>query len=435
MKISAERRRVLAQAWRDYPVTLGIIFAAAVLYLAVGSYAYSSPDHGEEARRVFGASRWLIVLETNRPNGPFEQVPYLVGPFDLWNGQWWRVPISGFHHADLIHLVLNCIAIGFMGYLLEPRMQRLTYFLFFLTATTVSLLPEYLLEKSAIGLSGAAYSMFGLLLVLRKRDPQVAESFHDGFVRTGLAWLIICVFLTAFEILAIANFAHFFGLVYGLAAGRILFGETAASRRFQVAFYGAHLLIVPALYFVMHPFWIGRYHWYLANFTQGHQERVIHLERAIRRDPGLGRPWSDLAALQASRGETQTAWRTILQGLYHNRSYEKGVGLARKLWQRFYTAADRQQASEVLGEIFAEEAAAWEKRLGILPEKPANAALKLAEGDDSFWWEADDSAQTPENAIELPATIDGTDELREDDRSAPAVDPDNPLSAAAGAST
>jgi membrane associated rhomboid family serine protease len=247
MKISAKQRRLLARTWRDYPVTFGIIFAAAALYLAVSSYAYSSPEHGEEAKRVFGASSQLIVLEPTRPSGVYEQIPHLVGPFDLWNGQWWRVPISGLHHGGLIHLVLNCVAIGFMGYLLEPRMRRSTYFLFFLTATTVSLLPEYLLEKSAVGLSGAAYGMFGLLLVLRRRDPRVAEVFHDGFVRAGLVWLFVCVFLTAAKILAIANFAHFVGCGYGLAAGRILFGETSASRRYQVAFYGAHLLIVPAL--------------------------------------------------------------------------------------------------------------------------------------------------------------------------------------------
>jgi hypothetical protein len=186
---------------------------------------------------------------------------------------------------------------------------------------------------------------------------------------------------------------------------------------------------------VIHPFWIGRYHWYLANFAEGYQKREIHLERSLQRDPGLGRPWTDLAAIQASRGETQRAWRTILQGLYHNRSYEKGVGLARSIWQSFHTEADKELASDVLSEIFAEETAKWQKRLGILPGEPANAALKLVDGDDSSSWEADDSAQAPENAIEVPPTIDGSDELHEDDRSAPAADPVSPLSAAAEAST
>ncbi len=406
---------------RVCPVTCGIIAAAVVLFLAVwiGELLHSDPSEAREMTHLLGAVTSRLVVN----------LPGLYGPFKLWDGELWRIPLSGFHHGGLLHLGLNCLGLVFLGRLLESRMKWFSYTVYFLTATTVSLVPEYLAGNNPIGLSGGVYAMFGTLLVLRRRDARIAEALPPGVVQMGLVWLFLCIGLTYLEILRIANLAHFTGLAYGWVAGEVLLGTYSTNRKLRLGFYAAHLLLVPVLYFVVHPVWIGRYHWYLAIDKRDQSRQTQNLEQAVSRDPGLEAAWRLLAAIYAQSGELQRAWETILKGLAYNRSDENANRLAQAIWSRFHLPSDRKDALDTLNKVFGEEAADWRERLGI---SPAGAESPVAMSRDNLIPEPDVGKIDSQGAFQL-RFLQGTQQpFPTRDLLAPDVDPNAPHSAAEG---
>ena len=392
-----------------YPVTAGIISVAVVLFLAIQIHRQLDPD--AEVSRIWGAVVPLVVVGLEDLNGPLE----------LWGGQWWRIPISGFHHGGLLHLVMNCLGIAYMGRLLELQMNRFVYLLFFLTATTLSMLPEFLMDHFAVGLSGGAYAMFGCLMILRKKDEQIAEVFNESVVQFGLFWLFGCILLTAFEIMNIANAAHFVGFGYGWIFGNIFYGSWSVSLSRRWVFYASHLLFIPTFYFVMHPYWIGRYHWNLARLEFRFSKKYEHMQSAVAYDPSLRGPWLFLASYQFDEGDRLLGWKTVLEGLSYNRSDEKSVELSREIWSKLQTPAEKRTALKILGEVFQDEELIWQKRLGFLASNQ-----EVAEQE-----QPKDSKTTNTG---LPLSNFPSD-LEEQDLSAPAVDPKSPESAVEGVGT
>ena len=403
--------KTLIRQAKAYPITFGALTIALSLYVAVQVFQIANPERATDARWKLGAVEKLVVVGE----------PQLTGPLDLWDGQVWRIPVSAFHHGDLLHLAMNSVVLWYLGRLLENRMGRFSYLAFFLLAAVVSILSECLLEHSAVGLSGVAYAIFGALLVLRQTDESLAEAFTDNIVKVGFVWLFVCLPLTYFEIQNVANVAHFSGLGYGWIAGRAFFGVVRSPRVTRLSFYAAHLLLLPALYFTVHPFWTGRFQWYLASREENWDRRFELWENALQRDPGLEPLWKFLAIRHAENGDRLSAWRTILQGLNYNRTYTEGVDVSRVIWNAFSTRKSQQQALEVLREIFGDEAAAWQQRLGVFPGShgPPDVAVAMETAPKS----EDDTAGP---------RFDGPVDFQARDLSAPQVDPDAPDSAAEG---
>jgi rhomboid protease GluP len=436
--------RILVQAWKTAPVTCSCVAVAVLLHVVVTLTALTWFRSVDDARWKLGA---VVQLE-------LVHEPDVSGLLDLWNGQLWRIPVTAFHHGGAFHLLMNSLALGFFGYLAEPRVGRLRFGCFLLSSAVVSMLPECLLGNAAVGLSGVAYAVFGLLLVLRRRDHDVALWMSDSIVAFGLLWLVFCVAATNFEILRIANAAHFSGLIYGWIAGQVWFAsedwngrllrnaQPAVFKRIRpawigrlwpvrwrkpnrlalAAFYAAHLLLLPGLQYAREPSRDGRFHWHLALREQDDAQRMAHFRAAVQHSPGLRKPWLYLAEYHARRGELQTAWQTIMNGLRHNRSYGEGLEFSKQIWRALRTAPERKQALETLADIFQNEALAWQERLGI-------SADDLAPSDDFAF---DDFEFAPN--IGLPAIGGDTGALRFRTLTAPPVDPNAPDSALEGVS-
>jgi membrane associated rhomboid family serine protease len=422
---------------RRFPVTSAIIAAAVLMQLAVWVYPFVRPKDERETRRHLGAVTLLVIYEQKNAGQPREQIPQLLGAFDLWGGQLWRVPLSGFHHVNMghpanpLHLIMNCLAIAFMGGILEPRMGRWRYALFFLTATTISMVPELLMSNYVMGLSGGAYALFGCLLVLMQREDAVADCLPPSFVPTGFIWLFLCMAATFFDLIAIGNAAHVTGLIYGWLVGQACYVPRRLSGLCKIALLAGHLLLIPAGYLLMHPFWLGTYQWYQAENETDTARKVYHLEQAIERDPSLRIPWRRLADYYAKTGETQRGWQTILRGLDYNRSDDGGVKTARAIWLTFRTPDERWQALQTLESLFGENNRDWLFRLGILPNKRFRRGLPIALDLGLPTPGADTLNDETERDF---ARLFSSGRAEYHDLNAPAVEPDRPDSAVEGVS-
>lgn len=395
----------------ESPVTAIIIVAATTLFAAV----HVLERRGDkEAYRTLGAVSTLEIRYRESPDGPILTVPQLNGHFDLWDGEWWRIVVTGFHHGGILHLVMNSLSIAALGWLLEPRVGSWRYLLFFLAGTTVSMLPETLLGHDAVGLSGGVFALFGALLVLRRRDRFVAEALPPKTVQLGLLWLVGCVVATQLGIVAIANAAHFAGFIYGWIAGQVFFGAVLHSRIARWSFVGAHLLLFPAFDYAIHPSGNGVYQWYLARKEDDRALRIPLLQAAVERDASLRLAWDDLATALFLEGRHVPGWKSLVEGLYHNRSNDHGVKLAHLMWQDL-DDDERQIATETVREVFGDDAPAWEARL-----RPA---------DDPFVEKLRSALRAFEKSSnKSPPKEPGVKK----DLSAPPIDPNDPESASEG---
>jgi membrane associated rhomboid family serine protease/tetratricopeptide (TPR) repeat protein len=391
-----EVRDAAARFVRAYPVTSLIVVVAIGLHVALWVARATQPGGLGAAYRALGAVRQMEDASQ----------PELSGPFDLWRGEWWRIPLSALHHADPLHLAFNCLAFAYLGRLLEPQLRRGTYLALVLVALLLPMLPRLFAQSlwggrlfafDTVGLSGAVYVLLGVLLVLRDKDPRPdpkqdshQDSPHPGrlpawVVAAGIFWLLGCLLFEVLGWLRLDNLAHVTGLVYGWLAGHAI-TDTSRFRWVRAAFVTASLLVIPlATFLVIHPDWNGRWHWWLAQNAADPAARQRHFKDAVDRNPGLAWPWYHLAAAARDRGDLQEAWQLILKGLEHNRSFDEGRKLAGDIWQRFATTDERRQALERLAAAFPGEEEVWRDRLIPLRQL---AGHYLTAGDYPSAWRA-----------------------------------------------
>ncbi|WP_417383010.1 rhomboid family intramembrane serine protease [Gimesia sp.] len=404
-------------------MTAAYIAFAVGLFLAVQIYRI---DHGISNDGSFDDALWKLgavqplVFVHDHPLVEEKEYP-TGGPFDLWSGEWWRILISGFHHGDALHLLLNCVAIGLLGRLIEPVMKPWLYAAFLILATYVSLLPEYFLEHYPVGLSGGAYAMFGLLMMLRRIHPEIAEVFTEREINLGLGLLILCFVLTHFGIMNIANAAHVTGFIYGILAGAVLINGSRFAGTLRFLFVLSQVLVIPATYLVCHPVWNGKYYWYLARHENNLEQKIAYLQKGMELSPGEPKISAELALNLFRTGEVPLrSWEIMLRSLERNRSYDKGVEITRLIWKQFHSDQEKLQALEIVSDVFGEESDAWLERFQLDQSAVASADVPLPRSDQSG------------NEFLFLRETDRQVAPQPRDLSAPPVDPRSPQSAMEG---
>jgi hypothetical protein len=116
-------------------------------------------------------------------------------------------------------------------------------------------------------------------------------------------------------------------------------------------------------WFVVHPLWLGRYQWYLADLEQRQRRdpavQVERLQTAVALDPTLSRVWRMLADDALRQGDPFNAWNYLLQGLQHNPSDEAQWRSARKVWRHLVGAGQREAATRAVQDCFGSDAERW----------------------------------------------------------------------------
>lgn len=373
--------RMFAALRRDFgfaPVTFTLLAASVALFIVV-EVARPRIQDPKGVNHVFGM---VVTLHLGKDND-------VSGPFALWDGPWWRwlrIPVSAFHHANVLHLFFNVSTLWFLGPLLERRLRRAAYLGFWFFASLVPLLPEYYLGATPLGLSGVACAMFGWCLIERQFDPVIARRLSEPAIRNFWIFLFAMLVLTAFDVLHIANVAHFTGVGYGWLNAR-----ASHSRTGRRAWIAAHALLPLAIYGVLYPFWNASYHVVQGRRAESLSDGVPHYREAVRLNPALPLVWLNLADERAQSGDLLAAWHLLIEGLRHNRSSEPLTDVARRVWT-ILPADERDSAREVLKNAFAGDTPAWSERLrmtdppasvsdGLLLDVPADAGSPSADDD------------------------------------------------------
>lgn len=340
----------------------------------------------------------MVIITAESSDAPFEKVAGSAGPMQVWDGDWWRLLINNLHHVGLIHLFLNLVALIYLGRIIERRMSAFLYLLLLAGSAFCVSAVTGLVGESGIGLSGIVFAQVGLLMVWRDRDESVADEFTLRAVLVFGFWLLFCQVITYADILHIGNVAHFTGLVYGWIWGQVYLEERQKGI-FRFLFGVGHFLLFPAFWFILHPFWLGSWHWYqsqkldlihdemkLALETATDRERpeieqkiagidaerksvrwqrrkVERLQTALLLEPSIEHGWVELSEIYEREGDRRLGLRVALEGLKHNRNSEKLLNRAVDLWVDDERFTRDSNVPNIVEQVFGAEADIWQEKL------------------------------------------------------------------------
>ena len=134
----------------------------------------------------------------------------------IWNGAIWGLVSSSFVHLAIWHLGFNLYWFWILGRKIEFEMGRgFTLGLLLSAAFATGVGELALADTTGIGLSGVVYALVGFIVVRARYDSRFRGFLVPRVVRLFMVWLLLCVLLTASNVLPVGNAGHFAGLAWG----------------------------------------------------------------------------------------------------------------------------------------------------------------------------------------------------------------------------
>lgn len=175
-----------------YPVSAGIGLIALGLFFAIGNL--------------------------DDPSARAAIEPYVLDERAFW-AEPWRLLTSTVVHHDLLHVGFNVWWMWILGTYVEASFGHLRTLALAAVLAAGSAAAEYALSVGGVGLSGVVYGLFGLLWVLDRHVPAHRGAMDPGRTRFFVFWFFLCIVLTQFDLLRVANVAHGAGALLGALIG------------------------------------------------------------------------------------------------------------------------------------------------------------------------------------------------------------------------
>lgn len=208
-----ERRRSVVDVRRQWntprarPLTFLLIVICCALAFAT--------DFGDQKDGVIWQK--LIVASYEHEGDYIRYIPVFTSGSDVAHGQVWRLITPIFLHANLLHLLMNMMAMSSLSTLIEVRRGTLRLALLVLTTAIVSNVAQYLYSGPGFcGISGVALGLFGYAWMKSEFDHSAGIAIPRSSVTMMLVFVGLC--MTGL-IGPIANAAHIAGLTTGMLLG------------------------------------------------------------------------------------------------------------------------------------------------------------------------------------------------------------------------
>ena len=136
----------------------------------------------------------------------------LYGDYVRDYNEYYRLITSGFLHANLLHLLVNCYSLYVIGSQLESFMGKFKYIIIYIFSLLLgSLMSITFNSNPSIGASGAIFGLMGSLLYFGYHY----RIYLGTTLKSQIIPLIIMNLLFGFLMSGIDNFAHIGGLIGG----------------------------------------------------------------------------------------------------------------------------------------------------------------------------------------------------------------------------
>lgn len=139
--------------------------------------------------------------------------PYII------DGQWWRIISSMFLHIGIFHLIMNMLALYYLGHAVEGIYGTGRFFIIYMLAGIGGGLASFAFTINvSAGASGAIFGLFGALLFF----GLIHKRLFFQTMGTNLLVIIGINLVFGFTVPQIDNSAHLGGLIGGFIAAAIL---------------------------------------------------------------------------------------------------------------------------------------------------------------------------------------------------------------------
>ncbi|MEH7121137.1 rhomboid family intramembrane serine protease [Neobacillus vireti] len=159
----------------------------------------------------------------------------------IYQGEWWRLITPVFLHIGFLHLVMNTVALYFLGTAVEGIFGKSRFLFIYLLAGFTGFIASFLFSSNiSAGASGAIFGCFGALLYFGVIYPKL-------FFRTmGMNIMVVLGINLVFGFSAsgIDNAGHLGGLAGGFLAAGITHFPKKKKPLLQVTFLIASLAII-----------------------------------------------------------------------------------------------------------------------------------------------------------------------------------------------
>ena len=137
----------------------------------------------------------------------------------ILNGEWWRFITPVFIHIGFLHLLMNSVALFYIGSEVEKIYGSFRFFLIYLFAGFTGVLGSFIFSTNlSAGASGAIFGCFGALLYFGTQKRKL-------FLRTmgtSIIGLLIINLIFGFTMPGIDNAGHIGGLIGGFLAAAVV---------------------------------------------------------------------------------------------------------------------------------------------------------------------------------------------------------------------
>ncbi len=162
------------------------------------------------ATYVLVAINVLIYFAASSSGKTYEQL-VLWGPF-VDQGEWWRLITSGFLHTETWHIILNGLALFWLGRMIEPALGHARFLAIYFSSLLCGSLGVMILspDTPTLGASGAVYGLLGAAIVM-------ARNRNIDLIQSGLVpILVLNLGLTIVLSSSLSLGGHVGGLIGGL---------------------------------------------------------------------------------------------------------------------------------------------------------------------------------------------------------------------------
>ncbi len=139
---------------------------------------------------------------------------------------WWRLLTYMFLHANIPHLVINCIGLYAIGSALEQRLGGKNVIIIGLLSGIASAVITIVVTYTAVGANGAIYGMGGALLILTIRDRK-----NTWTIQPLIKKLLIIIYLIVPNLYDVNTLiSNEVGLIAGIFIGLLFSGVVGEER-------------------------------------------------------------------------------------------------------------------------------------------------------------------------------------------------------------
>lgn len=185
-------------------LTTCLIIINVAVYIILTGYSTITGIDFNEALHIFGAKVNLNIM----------------------SGQYWRFVTPIFLHASIMHLLLNCYSLYWIGSLTERLYGHGKFLVIYLFAGILGNVISFIFSPNpGVGASGSIFGLFGALLYFGVENP----SLFRGYFGRNIIITILINIVYGFTQPGIDNFAHLGGLLGGfLSAGIVKLRGTSS---------------------------------------------------------------------------------------------------------------------------------------------------------------------------------------------------------------